>query len=199
MAAREYNKVMSAGIPAPCFMRKCLFFFFFFFLFITAFATILNTRYPIRYADIIEKHAGQLDIPLLYSVIKTESGFRPLVQSHRGASGLMQLTDATAKWMAGHMGLDFRPEDVWEPETNIKIGSYFLNWLVVHYEGDMTLVLCAYNAGMGNVAQWLADSRYSSDGRTLHTIPFPETEQYVKRVIFNQRIYEILLAIRRIN
>jgi soluble lytic murein transglycosylase len=162
-------------------------------------AAAVNVRYPVRYAEVIKQHAGDLELPLLFSVIKTESGFRPYAQSHKDASGLMQLTPPTALWMAEVMGIPgFEPDMVWEPEINIAIGAYFLNWLVRYYDGDLTLALCAYNAGMGNVNQWLNDPRYSGDGRNLHAIPFPETAQYIQRVYFNRRVYEMLLRVRRI-
>jgi soluble lytic murein transglycosylase len=158
----------------------------------------LNTRYPVRYTEIIYKNAGDLEPSLIFSVIKTESGFRHLAQSHKNAMGLMQVTEPTAAWMAEHMGLDnFEANDIWEPEINIAIGSYFLNWLVNYYQGDLALALCAYNAGMGNVNRWLADPNYSHDGKTLRSIPFPETDQYLQRVLFNQRVYDILLLFHK--
>jgi soluble lytic murein transglycosylase len=167
-----------------------------FILCLTTLAVGIHTRFPIRYTEYVNQHAGQLEPTVIYAVIKAESGFRPQVSSHRGASGLMQLTAPTALEMAGRMNMtDFTPESVWEPETNIAIGSYYLNWLLNYYNGDLTLALCAYNAGLGNVNQWLRDTRYSADGETLQVIPFPETERYVQRVYFNMKVYEILLSL----
>ncbi len=130
------------------------------------------------------------------AVINTESGFRPLARSPKGAGGLMQLTAETAQWMAETMGIAFQPDDVWEPAANIAIGCYFLQWLEDYYEGDTLLTLCAYNAGIGNVNRWLADSAYSGDGKTLKSIPFPETAEYVKRVEHNRQVYDFLLKLQ---
>jgi soluble lytic murein transglycosylase len=159
--------------------------------------TGVTIRFPVKYYDYIAASAGNLPLPLVCAVINTESGFRPLVKSGKGAVGLMQLTEGTAAWMAETMGnADFRPEDVLKPAVNIEIGCYFLRWLRDYYKGDMNLALCAYNAGIGNVDRWLKDKRYSADGQTLAAIPFAETAEYVKWVAFNRRVYEVLLAVR---
>ena len=165
---------------------------------VTAVGIGVYTRFPIRYMDIIEEHAGEIDPTWILAVIMAESSFRPSAESHRGAQGLMQLMPATAEWVAELMGkVDFDPESVWLPEVNIAMGSFYLNWLKRYYNGDLTLAITAYNAGLGNVNRWLADTNLSSDGRTLDSIPFNETANYVERVSFNQRVYTQLLRIRR--
>jgi soluble lytic murein transglycosylase len=109
----------------------------------------------------------------------------------------MQLTGETAEWVASLMGnTAFKPDDVLDPAANIAIGCYFLRWLMDYYNGDTKLALCAYNAGIGNVDRWLTDTRYSKDGLTLASIPFPETAEYIKRVELNLRVYEALLTVR---
>jgi len=149
--------------------------------------------------DVIEANAGELEPSLILAVIMAESSFRPMVESRAGAQGLMQLMPGTAEWMAQLMGMaDFEAQDVWIPEVNIAIGSFYLNWLVSYFDGNIDLALAAYNAGQGNVRRWLADPAFSGDGENLHTIPFAETHNYLNRVRLNQRIYRVLLAVRGI-
>jgi len=165
---------------------------------VAALALAVSMRFPVRYLDIIEANAGELEPTLILAVIMAESSFRTHAESHRGAQGLMQLMPATAEWLAGLMGMnDFTPERVWEPEVNIALGSFYLNWLARRYNGNVDLVLAAYNAGQGNVNNWLANPEISPDGVQLANIPFNETANYLQRVRFNQRVYRQLIRFHR--
>ena len=167
---------------------------------IAAMILAVNLRFPVRYLDIIRENAGELEPALVLAVIMAESSFRREAQSHMGAQGLMQLMPDTAQEIAGLMGLtDFRPEDVWRPEINIAMGSFYLNRLLNQFDGNLELALAAYNAGQGNVNNWLADPEISGDGRTLDSIPFPETYRYLQRVMFNRDVYRIILTLTRRN
>lgn len=163
-----------------------------------ALALGVSMRYPVRYMDIIEAHAGDIDPTWILAVIMAESSFRPNAESHRGAQGLMQLMPTTAEWVAQLMGKEnFDPQTVWLPEVNIAMGSFYLNWLKRYYQDNLTLAITAYNAGLGNVNRWLAAPETSADGLNLDHIPFNETANYLQRVTFNQRIYSIILRLRR--
>jgi len=176
-------------------MKKRISILFVIILIITAAVVIFNMRFPVRHLEIIRANAGELDAALILAVIKTESGFREEVRSHAGAQGLMQLMPATAADIAAQMGMtDFKPEDVWQPEINIALGSFYLNRLANMY-GCTQLALVAYNAGQGRVGGWLADPKYSADGKSLDVIPFPETNNYLKRVNRNEKIYRFILSI----
>jgi len=165
---------------------------------ISALALAINMRFPVRYMDIIEANAGEIDPTWILAVIMAESSFRPGAESHRGARGLMQLMPTTAEWIAELMGKEnFDPETVWQPEVNIAMGSFYLNWLYRYYNEDLQLALAAYNAGLGNVNRWLADPDFSADGRNLDVIPFNETANYLRRVTFNQRMYSFILRFTR--
>jgi len=165
-----------------------------FLLFAVCCAAAVNRYYPVKYSEFIKQSAGRLDHALILAVIHAESKFRPEAVSSKGAIGLMQVTEATAEWMASLMEIDdYKREMLTDPEINIAIGCYFLNWLSVYYPDELELALCAYNAGLGNVNRWLADERYSIDGESLQVIPFAETEQYIKRVANNKIIYKFLL------
>lgn len=155
---------------------------------ISGFRAGKRTGYPVAYSEYIMKysHKNGLDECLVMAVIKVESNYIPEAQSSY-AYGLMQLTEETAKWNAQKMGL--KDYDWREPETNIKIGCYYLKSLIDKYENVET-ALAAYNAGGGNVDSWLKNSKYSRDGKTLYHIPFPETRNYVKKVEDNRQSYE---------
>lgn len=146
---------------------------------------IRKQMYPYDYDIYIEYYAEEygLDPYFVAAVIREESRFVPNAQSHRSANGLMQLTDETGEWIAEKLGIsEYQHEMILDPETNIRMGCWYLAYLKELYQGDDTLVLAAYNAGSSNVNRWLKNSEYSKDGVTLTKIPFEETEAYVKKV-----------------
>lgn len=143
----------------------------------------MKLLYPRTYGELVEREAAEfsLDSDLIYAVIKTESGFDEDAQSHAGAMGLMQLTPATFEWISSLYPPENSEGDVLDPAVNIHCGCALLRLLLDQY-GSLDVALCAYNAGMGNVSGWLSGGQYSSDGENLHTIPYPETDSYVKKV-----------------
>lgn len=147
----------------------------------------LEYTFPLSYRAAVgtccEKYG--VDINLVYGVIKAESGFNADAVSSKGAKGLMQLMDETADECAKQIGRE--EYDVLEPRTNIELGVYYISRLLDRYDGNEKTALAAYNAGQGNVDKWLRE--YSKDGESLDSIPFPETEKYVKKVIRYKRIY----------
>ena len=151
--------------------------------------TGMKFLYPQRYAGLVEREAAQfeLDPDLVYAIIKTESGFDSQAVSSAGAKGLMQLTQETFDWIASLYPTEDGGADVFQPEDIIHCGCALLRLLLDQY-GSLEVALAAYNAGMGNVSQWLESGDYSHDGETLHTIPYPETDAYVEKV---QRTYQI--------
>lgn len=151
--------------------------------------------YPLRYENYVLKYSNEYNIDpyLVTAVIKTESGFKHDVKSHKNAIGLMQLTEETAVWIADKMKIqDFKIEMLQKPEINIAMGCWYLDNLKEEFKGDVSLILAAYNGGRGNVQKWLKDTRYSEDGKTLNYIPFKETDRYVKRVEVNYKIYKTI-------
>lgn len=144
--------------------------------------------FPDSYSEYIEKYASEngLDKYLVMAVIKTESDFIP--DAHSGkATGLMQLTDDTGNWVAERMNI--KKINLKDPELNVKLGCYYLKYLIMHYDSIDT-ALAAYNGGMGNVDKWLKNKKYSSDGVNLKSIPFKETSDYVKKVKKNYEKYK---------
>lgn len=144
---------------------------------------IEKKMYPREYSDYVTKYAAEygVDEALVYAVILTESSFDTDARSHAGAIGLMQLMPDTLDWLSRLMGEKEPTGEITDPETNIKYGTYYLHHLITRF-GSADTALAAYNAGHGRVANWLDDTRYSDDGKTLKEIPLSETKNYVNRV-----------------
>ena len=155
--------------------------------------SLLKTLYPLRYEDYVEVYSKEnnLSPAFVYAVIKCESGFDKDAVSNVGATGLMQIMPDTFKWINTKLGEDKPYSAATDPETNIKYGCYLYGYLLSKY-GRVQEALVAYHAGIGNTDKWLKDEAYSADGKTLHTIPFPTTNKYVKKVMLTENIYEKL-------
>jgi soluble lytic murein transglycosylase len=142
----------------------------------------VRVRYPLKYDSIVRGHARnyRLDPALLAAVIYQESKFRPRVKSTSGAVGLMQLLPDTARGIAVHTGgSQFRVDDLYNPEINVRYGSWYLRHLLDKYDDERT-ALAAYNAGQENVDDWRRDGR---------GIAFAETRHYVDHVEHLKTLY----------
>ena len=155
--------------------------------------SLLKTLYPLKYEDYVEVYSKEnnLSPSFVYAVIKCESNFDNEAVSSVGATGLMQIMPDTFSWINMKLGEDNPYSMATDPETNIKYGCYLYGYLLSRYS-RVQEALAAYHAGNGNVDKWLRNEAYSSDGKTLHTIPFPTTNKYVKKVILTENIYEKL-------
>lgn len=132
----------------------------------------------------------KVDEALVYAVIKTESNFDPDARSSAGAMGLMQIMPDTFTWLQTYYieNDSHRVEDLYTPEINIEYGVQLLSILLNKYESEDAAV-CAYNAGIVNVDEWLQNPEYSDDGKTLKAVPFEETDNYRKKVARNKSVY----------
>lgn len=142
-------------------------------------------RYPLYYSDIIIKYSEEYEQDPIFvsAIINTESRFAKDAVSNKGAIGLMQIMPDTGAWIAGKLGIkSFDKKMLYDPEMNIRLGCWYLNYLEEKFDEEKKCIMAAYNGGPGNVTKWLGDKKYSSDGKTLHTIPFKETDNYVIRV-----------------
>ncbi len=154
----------------------------------------LRKAYPIKYFEYVNVNAAKynVDKELILSVIKSESNFRQDVQSVAGAIGLMQIMPETFDWLQRHNLMSYMDVGhLKDPKTNIEYGTYLLSILEKKY-GGVVEALCAYNAGIGTVDRWLKDERYSSDGKTLKRIPYPDTAAYVRNVLDSCKMYKNL-------
>jgi soluble lytic murein transglycosylase len=151
---------------------------------------------PLRHEDIIRQQSADkgLDPALVAGVIYAESRFRDQT-SHAGARGLMQITPDTANYIANKSGgTEFVQGDLATPQINISYGSWYLRYLLDRYEGNVVLALCAYNGGEGNVDRWLREGHITDTAFTLDRVPFPETREYVRRVLDAREDYRTQYA-----
>jgi soluble lytic murein transglycosylase len=145
---------------------------------------------PLRHEDIIRQqaHDKHLDPALVAAVIYQESKFRDRTSS-AGARGLMQITPDTARFIAKTSGgIRFTLADLGTPQINIAYGTWYLRWLMQHYQGNTTLAVAAYNAGFNHVDRWVRDAG-GPDRFRASEIPFPETRNYVKQVLERRKDY----------
>lgn len=164
------------------------------FIFILGFSYI-SIKYPIGYKSIIVKESNEYDMDpyLIASIINVESSYDSNAISKKEARGLMQISPQTGKWASEVLNLEgYKEENLFKAEVNIKIGSWYLNKLFKEFNGDLDLILMAYNAGSGNVNKWLKDLEHSKDGVSIDNVPFKETENYVKRINKNYKIYSVV-------
>ncbi len=137
--------------------------------------------------------ANGVDSALVASVIMTESKFRKDARSHRGAVGLMQIMPETGAWIAQQLDdQDFTTEKLWEPETNIRYGVWYLAELQREFAGNDFLALAAYNAGRGQVREWMEEGQWLVRSRGLGDVYKRQTRDYVKNVLRDRSKYETL-------
>jgi soluble lytic murein transglycosylase len=146
--------------------------------------TVREITLPLRHEDVIRQQAAEkgLDPSLIAGVIYVESRFRDQT-SAAGAKGLMQITPATAQFIARRSGgSQFELKDLGTPQINISYGSFYLRYLLSRYGGNETLALAAYNGGEGNVDRWIVEAGRRDRAFRVRDIPFPETRAYVTSV-----------------
>jgi soluble lytic murein transglycosylase len=155
-----------------------------------------SLRYPTPFVDKLNPITKQisLDINWVYGLIRQESRFVTTARSHVGASGLMQVMPATGQFVAKKIGMtDYTPDKLAEMQTNLVLGSNYLNMVLNDLGGSWGLASAAYNAGPGRPKQWRQTlTKPVSMEIFAETIPFTETRTYVKNVLSNAVYYEIL-------
>jgi soluble lytic murein transglycosylase len=155
----------------------------------------LEQRFPMPFRDELVAQAKTigLDAAYVYGLIRQESRFVTDARSNVGASGLMQVMPATARWTAKKIGLPFADTQIADRSTNLKIGTAYLKLVLDDFDGSQAMAAAAYNAGPSRPRRW-------REGATLEpaiwaeNIPFAETRDYVKKVLSNATVYASLLA-----
>jgi len=154
--------------------------------------SVLRHLFPLAHYDIIDKYCKKYNVDenLVLALAKAESNFNEKAASHAGAKGVMQVTDETFDFCKENTELE--TENIFDIDTNIHAGIWYLSFLSEKYDGNTKNILAAYNAGMGNVDRWLEDKQYSYDGNTLEDIPYEETRHYIEKIDRYETIYSIL-------
>jgi soluble lytic murein transglycosylase len=155
-----------------------------------------SLRYLAPYRDVLKTQVSQLDLDeaWVYGLIRQESRFVADVKSHAGASGLMQLMPATARWVASKLGLkDWRWSEVNNVETNVSLGTWYLRHVLDTLDGHPVLASAGYNAGPGRARAWRPSGALEG-AIYAETIPFNETRDYVQKVMANASYYGHVLA-----
>jgi soluble lytic murein transglycosylase len=153
-------------------------------------------RFPMPLREIVVRRAGdiKLDPAYVYGLIRQESRFIMDARSHVGASGLMQVMPATAKWTAKKIGLTtFTPEQITDREINVAIGTGYLKLVLDDFEGSMPMATAAYNAGPSRPRNWRKGPVLEA-AIWAENIPFQETRDYVKKVLSNTTNYAAILT-----
>ena len=152
--------------------------------------------YPMEYTELIRSRAAAEGLEPAYvaAVILAESSYDPQAVSSVNAKGLMQIMPETGAWIAGKFDETYVEGCLFDPETNIRYGCWYLGYLLRRYDGDKTCSTAAYHSGQGTVDGWLKDPEYSTDGRTLNIIGGPRANTYVGRVLEYYEKYTQLYA-----
>jgi soluble lytic murein transglycosylase len=154
-------------------------------------------RYPTPYRDELSPIARQIDLNLAwaYGLIRQESRFIMNASSSVGASGLMQVMPNTAKYVAKKIGMtNYTNDKLSDTNTNLTLGSNYLNMVLIDLDGSWVLASAAYNAGPSRSKAWREKLNGPTEGAIFaETIPFTETRVYVKNVLSNANYYSSVL------
>ena len=158
---------------------------------------LLKIMYPKTYKEVVSIYSEKYNIEenLIFAVIKAESNFDKDATSNRSAIGLMQLMEETAKDVAKKNGIEIDEDNIKEElcdvYKNIDIGTCYLATLIQKYQ-NKEVALAAYNAGTGTVDGWIQKGIIKKDGTDIENIPYKETNNYVRKILRDYKIYEDL-------
>ena len=158
---------------------------------------LLKIIYPKTYKEAVTIYEEKYQVKenLIYALIKAESNFDAKAVSNSNALGLMQLMEETAKDVADKNGIELNKENVkqelFDIYKNIEIGTCYLDILLERY-GSIEVALAAYNAGIGTVDNWIELGIINKDGTDIENIPYKETNNYVRKILRDYKIYEDL-------
>ena len=149
-------------------------------------------KYPKAFEKAVMKNSREynVDLNLIYSLMREESLFDKDALSPVGAKGLMQLMDKTKQQLEKE--LKMKSKNPFIANNNIKLGTYYLSKLLKDFDGDLIRVIASYNAGPHNVRKWNKRFKDYDTDEYVESIPFKETHGYVKRVLRSFYIYQKL-------
>jgi soluble lytic murein transglycosylase len=156
---------------------------------------LLTVIFPLNYWDLIQTHADQhrLDPFVIAALMAQESTFDAGIRSSANAWGLMQILPSTGARVAKQIGVQpFTTASLTRPEINVRLGTQYFADLVRRYKGDVAPALAAYNAGENRVDRWLKERPGLDRDEFVDSIPFPETQGYVKKILGTAEDYRVL-------
>lgn len=156
----------------------------------------VEQRFPMPFHDTVIRKSNEIGLEpaYVYGLIRQESRFIMDARSGVGASGLMQVMPATARWTARKIGLGgFTPDQIYDRETNITIGTNYLKLALDDFDGSMPLAAAAYNAGPGRPRVW-RNGPVIEAAIWAENVPFNETRDYVKKVLANTTNYAAIIS-----
>lgn len=166
------------------------------FLFVVlSFPKWITIFYPQPHRDLVITASLEYEVDpyLVFGIIRAESKYQTAARSPVGARGLMQIMPETAEWIASQKGIaDFDTDTLHDPQVNVDFGCWYLASLSREFNGQVPLMVAAYNAGRGTVQQWVAKGTWNGDPDDLENIPFDETREYVRNVLKNYEAYKAI-------
>ena len=156
---------------------------------------IMKNMYSRKYENIVEIYSQkyQVDPNLIFAIIKAESNFNATAVSGKGAKGLMQLMEDTAKDVCKKVDTKIDTNKVGdkllEADINIELGTKYISILLEKYN-NIAIALTAYNAGIGTVDNWIEKGIIQNDGEDIQNIPYKETNNYVRKILRDYKIYQ---------
>ncbi|MFC2053792.1 transglycosylase SLT domain-containing protein [Chloroflexota bacterium] len=150
--------------------------------------------YPMPYQEIVKSAAEEFGVDplLIWAVMRVESRYDPDAMSYVGARGLMQILPSTQDWITEQMEIELQPGDAYKPEENIRMGSWYLKYLMDYFNDDLELAIMAYNGGFANVEEWRADPLVSNREDLIRWTWFGETREYLQKVMLDYLVYQEL-------
>lgn len=179
-------------------LKIMLILIFFIIIFIIAIINIpkkiTEIIYKKEYSEYVSKYSSEYNVDenLIYAIIKAESNFKIEAVSNKNAIGLMQIMEDTAKDIIKKIDIQISNDELAEklkdPEININIGTKYISILIEKYN-NIEVAVTAYNAGIGTVDTWIEKGIIKSDGSDLENIPYKETNNYVRKILRNYKVY----------
>jgi len=155
----------------------------------------LRLAFPLPYRDLLETYSKerQIDPYLVAGLVRQESEFNAKALSRSQAYGLTQVLPSTGRDLSRRIGLvGFRADMLYQPETSLRLGTYYLRMLLDELQGQWEATLASYNAGKSYVTRWLTWSHFREPAEFVETIPIAETRNYVQSVLRNADVYRRL-------
>ncbi len=164
--------------------------------------------YPLAYRELIDRwrHLGRSPTYYLYSIMRKESGFNPHVLSYADAIGLLQMIPPTTRRVAKHLGMEYTSDLLYDPELNIKTGSWYIGRLLEKFKGQIPFGAGSFNSGPRPVMRWMDQFGHLPVDEFVEMVPYRQTREYMKKVtetysrylyLYERKVYEQPLVVDR--